>query len=586
MPTTPYAKTLISVNSGATQSTSQTVAGASTIQLSGESVADWSQALWEIYGYPPSWPTPAGWSLNGTTGIISSTAFTPPLITLESAATRWGKWLVRLTVNGGTKNGTPNHPDVIADTVGWQVLSPALGLFDVGVLERGQFDSIKWWVGALAASLRLIDTFAGLGGTLVGDVNGTLATNHVDFLTGTGGLVKAISPLQFDAASGTFPAVGVVRFKNYASKTNVISYRHAGGDGPLLQIDGANQYIYLGNETVTIGSTLFLQGYYGVNIQTVAGAFNISTLTGANAISIKNFNNNTPNITVDVGAVAGACNFRFGEGIVATIKQDIASTNVNGSAFLLIAQAAKAAGAGTGGVMGLSGGAGDGAGLAGGVQIYIGGTTIMIETAIVATGRRIVALNRAAAITTTELPANTGDLVTYLGNANTSPTASSVSGALLWNKAAEGLHFAGPSTQFSDYMLAPTIGGSANTQVNRSWLYSGDARTTTNAAVTILTLPIGTAATNGLFQVVVTGRDVSGGTATDGVSFVDFLQYKNVGGTVTAAGTQAAQRKCNDASMAACTLTYSISGTNVLVQVTGLAAVNIDWYAEARAITN
>src|SRR3990167_9484377 len=170
MPTTPYAKALVSVNAGGNQSGGLTVAGASTIQLSGESVAAWESARWEIYGYPLNWPTPSGWTLDGTTGIIYSTSFTPSIITLEAAATRWGKWLVRLIINGGTKNGVGAQyyrgliqPSDVVDTdvTGWQVLSPTLGLYDPALYEDGQFSTIRKWIDTLQRNFHIIDSGAG-----------------------------------------------------------------------------------------------------------------------------------------------------------------------------------------------------------------------------------------------------------------------------------------------------------------------------------------------------------------------------------------------------------------------------------------
>jgi hypothetical protein len=58
--------------------------------------------------------------------------------------------------------------------------------------------------------------------------------------------------------------------------------------------------------------------------------------------------------------------------------------------------------------------------------------TVVLETAYLGSARRVTALNRGAAITTTQMPTNTGDLVTYIGNCATAPTAAPVSGAVLY----------------------------------------------------------------------------------------------------------------------------------------------------------
>lgn len=171
-----------------------------------------------------------------------------------------------------------------------------------------------------------------------------------------------------------------------------------------------------------------------------------------------------------------------------------------------------------------------------------------------------------------------------IGMANASVAASSAAGAggsTLWGDTL-GLHYVGASASFCDYMIAPVQQGTANTQQNKFRVYSGVARTTTNSAVTILTIPVSTSGSVATIAVTVSARDVSSGTVGDGFSQLVLFQYKNVGGTVTAAATNAVSMgKCNDTSMSSCTVTATISGTNVLVQVTGISAVTIDWTAEA-----
>lgn len=94
-----------------------------------------------------------------------------------------------------------------------------------------------------------------------------------------------------------------------------------------------------------------------------------------------------------------------------------------------------------GGILLLEGGARtDTNGRRGGVQIAMNGTTeIGVELIDVQAGAtaasRILALLRGSAITTTEMPTNTGDMVCYIGNCATAPTASSVSGGIIYCEA-------------------------------------------------------------------------------------------------------------------------------------------------------
>jgi hypothetical protein len=158
MTTTPYAKILTSVNgAAAVAGYAGAVPSGATIQLSAESTSGWESARWEIYGYPPGWPTPSGWTLEAS-GLIVSTDYTPTLITLEAATTRWGKWLPRLAVDGRTKNGIYPNPEVVDESAGWHVLSPGLGLEDIALGEAGQADAFRLWVGGVQKSFRSLES--------------------------------------------------------------------------------------------------------------------------------------------------------------------------------------------------------------------------------------------------------------------------------------------------------------------------------------------------------------------------------------------------------------------------------------------
>lgn len=94
---------------------------------------------------------------------------------------------------------------------------------------------------------------------------------------------------------------------------------------------------------------------------------------------------------------------------------------------------------GPGGPLLLDGGKRTGTGNYGGVRVRLNDDDstfhIMLEASHLANARRILSLCRTSALTTTEMPANTGDLVTYIGNCATAPTASSVSGGILYCEA-------------------------------------------------------------------------------------------------------------------------------------------------------
>lgn len=87
-----------------------------------------------------------------------------------------------------------------------------------------------------------------------------------------------------------------------------------------------------------------------------------------------------------------------------------------------------------GGFLIMGGGISTGTGLRGGVRLQAG-SSVMAELTEVVLNQRVLALLRGSALTSTQMPSNTGDLVMYIGNAATAPTANPVSGGILYAEA-------------------------------------------------------------------------------------------------------------------------------------------------------
>lgn len=84
-----------------------------------------------------------------------------------------------------------------------------------------------------------------------------------------------------------------------------------------------------------------------------------------------------------------------------------------------------------GGALHLSSGAGN---TPGNINLHLGGVGLLAQMAYVpSTNSRVVSLATSANLTTTQMPANTGDLVVYVGNATTNPTATPSNGAILYS---------------------------------------------------------------------------------------------------------------------------------------------------------
>ena len=161
MTTSPYAQVKQVINAGAPVFGGQTISGGNAVQLSGVSTVGWENQLWEIYEYPTGFSVPSGWT--NVNGIYQSNSVTPTVINIPAASTLWGKYLWRLTVNGGLLNGIYMGPlstqPLVDEASGVQVLSPNALLYDIAYRESNQFDSVRQWIGQWKLSLRALDTF-------------------------------------------------------------------------------------------------------------------------------------------------------------------------------------------------------------------------------------------------------------------------------------------------------------------------------------------------------------------------------------------------------------------------------------------
>jgi hypothetical protein len=171
MPTPPYALVRASLNGGANLTGGITSIGGMTVQLSADpaGLAGATRYLWELLDFPPAFTLPAGWAL-ASDGTYYSTTQTPPTFTLLSSA-NWGKYIIRLTLNGGgpalTGRETAAQREAIAALVDTKTaisVQSVDALVDIGYYETTQF-SRKGWVAAFKTNLRLLQTLiTGAGG--------------------------------------------------------------------------------------------------------------------------------------------------------------------------------------------------------------------------------------------------------------------------------------------------------------------------------------------------------------------------------------------------------------------------------------
>lgn len=133
-----------------------------------------------------------------------------------------------------------------------------------------------------------------------------------------------------------------------------------------------------------------------------------------------------------------------GTAVTPVLAQSQPITDISASNLVICAQPAYQTSAThlQGGALLLQGGIGASTGASGpsgAVRMQLGGPVgifndhTMVEACEVALGRHVTAINQyGTGITSTQMPANTGDRVTWIGNAATVPTAAPVGGAILY----------------------------------------------------------------------------------------------------------------------------------------------------------
>lgn len=232
MPTAPYAKIRVAVNGGSPTTGGIVVAHGDTIALSAESTVGWGEpaARWEIYAFPSGWTGPgAPWTSeavpqpNGSVAIVYKYLGTsPPPPFVMPALPFWGKFMLRLFVNGGIKGGAASS-DLNDQATALEILSPS-GLHDMAWREGSQFGAWQNWVAHYAANLRIID--AGL----------TTAAGAVQSVTGSSPIT--ISGTATDPIIGISPASGSAAGSLSSAFYSVLNSRTSAADaGKLVERD-------------------------------------------------------------------------------------------------------------------------------------------------------------------------------------------------------------------------------------------------------------------------------------------------------------------------------------------------------------
>lgn len=404
---------------------------------------------------------------------------------------------------------------------------------------------------------------SGTGTTVAGSV--LLQTGGTTQLTvPPSGVVTVTTALGL--GNGIIALSGGIRAPN---ATTIIAFRNSANTADIIALAST------AGGSVVVGD--------GINATNV----NLNVPSG-NLIQLQSAGTNAIAITL---RATGTTNIQFGSGVTAaTMNQaalaSAAAPGIAGAVMTVQAQAGQAAtgvgnNGGAGGTILISGGAGGTsgsatAGINGPVRLQLGATNqTMIEAAnLVAAGQRVVALCQiGAGITTAQLPANSGDGIIWIGNAVTVPSANPSSTGVVIYAATSALNVR--DTRGTVTALSSVSSGTVNTQAQHQLLFTQYGRLTVTGTSVTVNIPLPTPTTNcqlqvtGLIKIQAAGTlNAVGDTFTD----VKSATFKNVAGVVTQVGASVDLTPGqSDASLNGSAITFTISGTNIVVTLTATA---------------
>jgi hypothetical protein len=254
MPVAPYALVRASIAGGAVQTGGIVATGGETCQLSADpaGLAGATQYRWEILDKPEAFTVPAGWSTDAN-GIFYSTIQTPPVFTLLNNA-NWGKYIFRLTLNGGGPALTPRT--TIAERTAIAALVDAAtavsvpsidGIKDLAYYEGSQFGGLKGWVKDLKANLRLLQTLitgagGGSGTNNHSALSNLLVDSHTQYLplSGVRAMVAALGMGGFKITNLGTPTTSTdAATKAYVDATSGFSPSGTPAAGDVVKWDGS-----------------------------------------------------------------------------------------------------------------------------------------------------------------------------------------------------------------------------------------------------------------------------------------------------------------------------------------------------------
>lgn len=177
--------------------------------------------------------------------------------------------------------------------------------------------------------------------------------------------------------------------------------------------------------------------------------------------------------------------------------------------------------------------------------------------------------------TTTLVGRNTTDTLT---NKTINDPTNTVGANNLYNGSVWSLQLQGASVPTVGQILTITSTGVAQFQSGAGTTNGSGTTTDGTTLVTLATIAI-PSNTVYLLKTDAVAKRTDSLVAGYGFSQTYSAAFQNVSGTVTQAGgaTQYSSQVWSDTNTAGLTITYTISGTNVLIQTSGLAATTFSW---------
>jgi hypothetical protein len=196
-----------------------------TIRLRLNNTASVRSARFEVYGFPAGWATPVGWSEDATSRVYYSEALEPPDFSLPTEfAGLWGKWLLRVLVNGASAD----------DTSALEIVSP-VGLHALPAGEDKQFGgAAQVWGKHLEENLRILNNLLVGGGVGSDELWGTSVDG--DRSETAGGIATTITQPRFykNLTLGNATSLSMGGYRLHGSDTLTV------GEDCVLHNDGGN----------------------------------------------------------------------------------------------------------------------------------------------------------------------------------------------------------------------------------------------------------------------------------------------------------------------------------------------------------